>query len=211
MSTPTSVLFDVLTVGNIDRIADFNSESPASIISQYAHSEQVQRFGKTVFDHLDLTEDLLMLVEKYIDIDTAQGVGLDLLASWVGVSREGTAQNGTLYRLSDESLRALVRFKARANIGDSSLASINAALTELFGLPISLIDNQNMTLTFPVPKEISAEQLWILREYGLIIRGSGVGLILQWTDPQILGFYGQEISTFDIGIFNYEVTDGDLS
>ena len=78
-------------------------------------------------------------------------------------------------------------------------------------MPISLIDNQNMTLTFPVPKEISAEQLWILREYGLILRGSGVGLILQWSDPQILGFYGQEISTFDIGIFNYEVTDGDLS
>src|ERR1035437_1551956 len=149
---------------------DFNK----TIISQYANSPILYQLIENINSNLDQTEAIDNFFDTLFNVETAQGVGLDILGRIVGVVRvllvgsgdyfgfeevgnSNAGRFGTApfyndqvlaasYALSDTAFRFLILAKALANISDSSIASINRLLLLLFPNrgAAYVIDNENM-------------------------------------------------------------------
>ena len=203
-----NVLLTIDTLDNFKRVPNVITDQSSALQSQYAHSPQFVGMAKLAHDLLSLDNFQDFLIEHYFDVETADGVGLDSIAARVGVKREADMSDGTRYILNDSELRALIEFKARANIGEGNIPSILNGLDLLFGKnTLSILDNGNMTTTIVINLPISRVQLWILKNYGLAQRPAGVGYrIVNNADESLFGFKGQDLSTFNYGVFNYEIT-----
>jgi len=130
-----------------------------TIISQYANSPILFQLIENINSYLDQTANIDNFYDAMFDIETAQGIGLDIWGKIVGVSRiipvvsvggylsfAGTNPNGEFgqapfysgqtltsnYALSDYAFRTLILAKALANISDNSIPSINQILLTLF-------------------------------------------------------------------------------
>lgn len=92
----------------------------------------------------------------------------------------GTALTGNV-ALSDDGFRTLLVAKALANISDGSVKSINAILQVLFmsGANASagncyVVDNQNMTMAYKFNRPLTAIELTIVQQSGVLPRPVGV-------------------------------------
>lgn len=163
-----------VTVGSSSAIGDFIiGTSPIggsgtvdfdcwnTIISQYANSEVITQLITNFWTYLDQTADINSFYDLVLSVDTAQGHGLDIWGTIVGVTRTltipaggrflGFEEAGGLtvdpfgqspffsgvsvtnnFQLSDDAFRILIFAKALANISDGSIASINQILLNLF-------------------------------------------------------------------------------
>lgn len=130
-----------------------------TVISQYANSPILTTLIGNIFDYLDQTGNFDAFFDLVMNVDTAQGYGLDLwgrivnvnrtlqvpAGSWLGFNEAlpgsfGFGQEpfyaGTTltnnYVLTDPAYRTLILVKAAANITDGSIPSINRFLMTLF-------------------------------------------------------------------------------
>ena len=177
-----------------------------TLISQYANSPILFQLISNFNSYIDQTENLDNFFDMLWDIDTAQGVGLDVWGRIVGVTRIllvvsgsyfgfeevgnsnagrfGTAPfyNGqsltTNYALSDTAFRFLILAKALANISNSSIASINQLLLFLFPNrgAAYVIDNENMSMTYKFNFSLSPVEQSIVVNSGVLPRPSGVAV-----------------------------------
>lgn len=135
------------------------------VISQYANSQTLLRLLLNFDEYIDPTVNFNMFYYYIWNIDTAQGLGLDIWGRILGVQRTlqlnvSTAKSfgfneagfasadpfnvspfysGTgstsNYNLADNDFRTLLFAKAFANICDGSIPAINQMLINLFGQP----------------------------------------------------------------------------
>lgn len=146
-------------VSPIGTIAPFDVWN--TIISQYANSPIITAMLTAFNSCLDFTADFDAFFDMIWNVDTAQGIGLDIWGRIVGVVRtvyvpgtqkylgfeEATSISAdpwnqspffignpltSNFQLSDDSFRLLILAKALANISDGSIKSINALLRSLF-------------------------------------------------------------------------------
>lgn len=132
-----------------------------TIISQYANSPTITALIESFFDCVDQTNNMSDFFDNVMNIETAQGQGLDVWGRIVGVSRTlqlpqsekffgFEEQSGVTvspfnqsaffsgesltnnFQLSDQAYRALILAKAFANISDGSVPSLNKLLLNLF-------------------------------------------------------------------------------
>lgn len=130
-----------------------------TVISQYANSDILMRLIQNLFEYIDQTRNLQAFFDSIMNLDTAEGYGLDIWGEIVGVNRVLQVPSGEYFgfdealpgsygfnqapyfggtsltsnfRLSDQAYRTLILAKAAANITDGSIASINAILMSLF-------------------------------------------------------------------------------
>lgn len=130
-----------------------------TVISQYANSPILTALIENVFAYLDQTANIDAFFDLIMNLDTAQGYGLDVWGRIVGVNRviqiavgnwfgyeealpgsytfgQGPYYSGeTLtdnYALSDQWYRQLILAKAAFNITDGSIPAINRILMNLF-------------------------------------------------------------------------------
>lgn len=133
----------------------------ATIQSQYACSPKIMALAQGFADLIDPEADLQLFYDKVFNIDTAQGVGLDIWGRIIGLPRtaEMVTKHGVKYfgfdskaapnatgfdndpfyhgaeqvkfELSDEAYRLFLKTKAMANISTGSLADLNRMLQEL--------------------------------------------------------------------------------
>lgn len=147
----------VIGVSPIGSLAAFDVWK--TIISQYANSPILTQLIENVFDYLDQTKNFDAFFDLIMNVDTAQGYGLDVWGRIVGVNRvvqttvgnwfgfaeatpgpytfgQGAFYSGapltSNFALSDQSYRLLIFAKAAANITDGSIPSINRILMSLF-------------------------------------------------------------------------------
>lgn len=132
-----------------------------TIQSQYACSPKIMALAQGFADLIDPESDLQLFYDKVFNIDTAQGVGLDIWGRIIGLPRtaEMVTKHGVKYfgfkskaapnatgfdndpfyhgaeqvkfELSDEAYRLFLKTKAMANISTGSLADLNRMLQEL--------------------------------------------------------------------------------
>lgn len=132
-----------------------------TIQSQYACSPKIMALAQGFADLIDPEADLQLFYDKVFNIDTAQGVGLDIWGRIIGLPRtaEMVTKHGVKYfgfdskaapnatgfdndpfyhgaeqvkfELSDEAYRLFLKTKAMANISTGSLADLNRMLQEL--------------------------------------------------------------------------------
>src|ERR1019366_6821871 len=74
-------------------IFNFNN----TIISQYANSPSLYQLIENFNSYLDQTENIDNFFNMLFNINTAQGIGLDILGRIVGVSRVLQVISGTAY------------------------------------------------------------------------------------------------------------------
>jgi len=134
-----------------------------TIISEYANSPILTQLCENIDAYVDQTTNFSNLFDWIWNVDSAEGVGLDVWGRIVGVNRVLQVaaseffgfdqQNPTVdnfgpggdspfyvgvpttgnYALSDQAYRQLIFAKALANICDGSILAINQILMNLFG------------------------------------------------------------------------------
>lgn len=142
-------------------------------------------------------------VGNILDIDTATGYALDLVGRHVGLSRilpafipkktfgwraDPSAQgfsvgefwrygDSTLEttRLNDEDFRFFIRAKVLKNTQRPTIENILAAVSQLFGAGVSVIDNNDMTMNVVVPaQQMTAVRRYAMQHLDVLVRPVGV-------------------------------------
>ena len=200
MQTFTQTWLDVLAVDDFEKITNVLDPVSVAIQPQYAHAERIRALCTIFHDETDATGYLEKIAE-ISSLDSSYGTFLDWLGERIGASRAVT-HDGTTVELDDILFATLLRWKLVQNIASSDSQSINALIEKLTGSKIPVKDTGAMTITLDVVDAISAENLVLLRHYAPEIRPAGVELIFTADYDSILGFNGQNLSTFNFGVFN---------
>lgn len=174
-----------------------------TIYSQYANSPVLLQLLDYFFQWIDPTDQINSFYNNVWNVDTAVGWGLDVWGNIVGVSRTipgspskylGFEESGDLvsdpfnqspfysgeslsgnFTLADDSFRLLILAKAAANIWDGSIPGLNTILRTLFpGEVCYVVDNLNMSLTYTFDFTLTAAQLAVVQNSGVLPRPCGV-------------------------------------
>lgn len=175
-----------------------------TVISQYSNSPVLTQLIENFNTCVDPTVDLQQFYDLIWNIDTAQGVGLDIWGRIVGIGRVLTVTSGVYlgmtgaggasgetfntgifysgqtitsnYRLTDEAYRLLILAKAAANISNGSVQSINAILMNLFPNRGNcyVTDNGNMSLTYTFQFPLQPFEVAIINTSGVLPKPAGV-------------------------------------
>lgn len=130
-----------------------------TVISQYANSEIITTLISDLTENISQDKNIDDFYRLVMDLETAEGYGLDVYGRIVGVNRvlqvsvgswfgfaeatpgavgfgQGSFYSGdpltTNYALSDQSYRLLIYAKAASNITNGSIPAINRILMNLF-------------------------------------------------------------------------------
>lgn len=173
-----------------------------TIISQYAASPTLNQLITNMNGYLDPRANLDSFYQYVWNVDTAVGWGLDRLGRVVGVGRVVQVAAGAFlgfqqssdaqpfgggiwfsgagatsnYSLTDDAYRVLILAKALSNISNGSIPSINQILLNLFpGRGNCYVtDGGNMTMTYTFLFALSAVELAILAQSGVLPKPCGV-------------------------------------
>jgi hypothetical protein len=173
-----------------------------TILSQYANSPVLLAILQAFSAANDRAANVQAFYDQMWNVETAVGYGLDVWGRIVGVTRvlqvpvggflgfnEATdaltfgfgiwGGRGTLtsnYALSDVAFRRLVLAKAALNITDGSIPHINATIIALFPNHGNcyIRDNLDMTSTFVFGSTLSALELAIVTQSGVLPKAAGV-------------------------------------
>jgi hypothetical protein len=100
--------------------------------------------------------------------------------------------------------------KAAANIGNATLPGIKEVLTALFDKPVLIMNIGEMKVRIVFTFYLTPYQRALLREYGILNLGGGVGYEYYQIDPDTtFGFSGSGLQPFNQGIFQpYSIQEG---
>lgn len=199
-----------------------------TVQSQYAASPIILALVESLRATIAPDADIALFYDMVFNVATAQGVGLDIWGRIVGIGRvlaieeveeffgfeeadfepfdqapfyTGVADTRNV-ALSDDAYRALILWKAAANIGRADAASLNALLQALFpGREIFVLESGVMAIRLFIWTLLEPYQRSILRNYGLIAKGAGVKL--EWIEIPlpVFGFNEAGYEPFDQGQF----------
>lgn len=194
---------------------DIREELQPYLLTQYSASPTIFQLLKDFRDNIDPQADIELFLQKMVDIDTAEGVGLDVLGNIVNIGRTIEIETGTV-TLADSDYRRLLKYKMLANITDASMATLNKMLGLLFeDITISahniLIPAMNgdehynsypMHVIFSLEGNLSELDAALFAAGGTLCLGAGVGWELAAVNPQeVFGFAGSGLQPFNQGIF----------
>jgi hypothetical protein len=180
----------------------------STIISQYANSPIITGLIGDMDAYIDPTANIDSFFDNVFNINTAVGYGLDLWGRILNVGRtvqlssvsyfgfqeaspgsqtfgQGAFYTGgttsTNFALTDSSYRTLLFAKALSNICNGSIAGINALLRALFpGRGNAyVIDNGNMQMTYYFSFTLTAVELAIVQQTGVLPSPTGVQVSVQ--------------------------------
>lgn len=202
------------------------------VISQYAASPRIIALLVRKAALLDPGRDIMAWYEGVFNPRTAEGAGLDIWGRIVGIGRKlrilndqffgfsyqnlnpmnqapfwNSADAEGQYPLSDEAYRFLIFYKAMANIGQGTMASLNAMLQLLFEEahgPGScfVVETGPMEIKAIFLFELTPYERSLLAGYGLLDRPAGVGFSWLQVNPYAtFGFSGSGLQPFDRGVF----------
>jgi len=177
-----------------------------TIISQYSDSPTLRSLIYAWDQAIDPSAWIDDFYQHIWNVDTAQGIGLDIWGRIVGVGRVlniasakffgfdeattlsadpfnqspffGGQQLTSNFILSDDGFRTLILAKAAANISDNSVPSINRILMMLFsGRGNAFVqDNLDMTMTYAFSFTPTPVETAIIQQSGVLPRPSGVSV-----------------------------------
>jgi len=124
--------------------------------------------------------------------NVAEGVQLDILGKYVGVSRSGYGFDGQVIMLNDADYLSLIQLATAKHNADASLATIQSIIALFFDIgSILVFDYKNMKMSYLISSLIGSQdfiQLFVTA--GLIPRPLGVSIPLIIYAPVINTFFG---------------------
>ncbi len=198
---------NLVEVSDVAGLANAKDETSLALQSQYASSARIKGLGDVFQGAIDPTPDAKSLLEE-MGVDTAHGVFLDAIGRRVGIGRY-VELDGEVFALDDERYRFLIYYKASANVSNSSVRDLNRLLTRLMGTTVFVVDNQDMTIDVRLLGDPSKEEIAILKAFGLLLRGAGVGynIAIITQAEALFGFEESGLYPFNQGqLFNLSTT-----
>lgn len=195
-----------------------------TVQSQYSASPTILKLIENFRFAVSPSCDTSLFYQVIFDVDTAEGVGLDIWGRIVGVTRSVTvsaedylgfygsllkpfnqaqfwlnAAESDQYQLTDLAYRRLIMWKALANISTADAATLNKLLALLFqnSKPVYVLETGIMAIRLVIEFELEPYQRAILRTYGLFAKGAGVGLEWLEVPTPVLGFAGSGLAPFN--------------
>lgn len=173
------------------------------LIIQYYDKAKARAMIETVVTPV-IMDQIPLDVQDAFDLDTAEGVQLDVLGKYVGVTRFGYS-DGVRVELSDADYRTLMRLVVIKNNSGSSLATINALLSANFPNSIRVSDSQSMTLNYLVAETIGSPALLdIIISGGYLPKPMGVQISVTEVPSLDINYFGfRNYTTYPAGISPY--------
>jgi hypothetical protein len=137
----------------------------------------LDRWGRVV----GVTRILQVQVGSNLGLEGSSGVAGDASGDPFGQSAFFSgAPLTTNFALADDAFRILIFAKALANISDGSIPSINQLLLNLFPHRGNcfVTDGLNMTMTYTFAFKLSAVELAILQQSGVLPKSCGVSAVI---------------------------------
>lgn len=198
------------TIENIRGEENIRSKLSYAIQSQYSASPRILALCACLQEHVDPHMDVNLFYDKMFNIYSAEGIALD---NWGDVLQIGRiisdSDTGVVYNLDDEYYRALLLYKAMANISAATAAAQNQLLSVLINTGIAgfprlayVIKVDTMVIRWVFEDFLNAMQLAVFMAAGTLTRGGGVGWELYAINPgQIFGFDGSGMNPFNQASF----------
>lgn len=156
-------------------------------------SSTLQASGSDVTITVTETDVILPLAVQnaynLIGSELAQGIQLDILGKYAGVTRTGSGVSGQAITLNDSDFLQLIHMAVIQNNSGSSLATIVQNIFNFFGLSILVFDSTFMFLTYFIPTSTSSDLLQLFITEKLLPKPMGVGLVVIYV-PIINAFFG---------------------
>ena len=207
---------------------DFTELAEKTIQSQYGTSPHIKGIVENFAKKIDPSADIALFYEKIFNPETAEGVGLDIWGLIVGATRfidvESDEFFGLLgsnlhpfnqkpfwhkegetnvYKMADNAFRELIFLKAWANISDATLPNIKFVLNRIIPKGALAIQSGHMIVRLVfMTYDLPAYSIALLKKYGLLNLGAGVGWEYYIIDPsETFGFDGSGLQPFNQGVF----------
>lgn len=203
--------------------------TPNTVQSQYAASPNILALIESLKKNLP-DNDIQLFFEKIFNIQTAEGIGLDIWGIILGVGREikvevteGFGFIGSklapfnqapfmskgltdIYTMTDQAYREMLLIKALANISAADLSTLNALLAQLFtGNEVYVIEQGIMQLRFIFEFYPTPYQRALFNIPGVLTSGAGVGVEWLSVPKKTFGFVGSNFKGFDQGTFSQSI------
>lgn len=143
-----------------------------------------------------IMDQLPVAVENAYAIETAQGVQLDVIGKYVGVSRNGYDATGPI-TLDDSDFLVMIKVAIAQNNNGSSLYDIQLLLSMFFPGTLLVFDYANMQMDYFFSSTIGSKPLAeLFVKQGLLPKPMGVQLGALIYAPIVDNFFG--FRTYDL-------------
>ena len=172
-----------------------------TIIGQYANSPTIRGIIERMDDAVDLSAEFDTFRSYVMDIDTAQGFGLDYLGRIIGLPREvrtgksaaiidiaiidasiidDTTSGTASILMSDDEYRIALRLKAYKNISRANVETVNTQLRMLAaGRGNAFVhDIGDMSITYYFDCALTSLEVALIKNTDMMIRPSGADAYL---------------------------------
>lgn len=176
----------------------------STVVSQYSNSPTLVQLIANFNTYIDPSSNIDAFFQLVWNVDTAQGVGLDIWGRIVGVQRVLQVASGVYFgfaeaddnvetpfnqapfysgqpttgnfALTDDAFRTLIFAKALANISDGSILSINQILLNLFPArgDCYVTDLGSMRMTYTFAFALTPVEAAIVSQSGILPKPVGV-------------------------------------
>ena len=189
------------------------------IQSQYSNSPTMKQILLSLADNINPDADIDIFYQNIMNIDSANGVGLDIWGTIVGAPRKlQLEEDSKEIILNDDMYRNYIKFKMLANISPATLETLNKISYILYNntsLSVAnvqtegTLDNGDFYNTTPMmvrftwqTSQVTDQDRAIFMQGILFCLAAGVGwdLVVINTD-NIFGFAGSGLSPFNQGTF----------
>lgn len=188
------------------------------IQSQYGNSYTIKKLLSDFGNNINPDTDIDVFYENMFDIDSAIGIGLDIIGKIVGVNRTVTLNNNGI-TLNDDTYRNYIKFKMYANISEATLETVNKISTLLYNntnltannvITEGTLDNGDKYNTTPMQirftwttNNATDEERAVFMNGVLCLLAAGVGWDIQIIQENdfIFGFAGSGLNPFNQGVF----------
>ncbi len=127
------------------------------LIKQYKEKTRARSTIKLLVGSA-LADLIFFSIRDAFNIDSAEGVQLDLIGEYVGVSRRGTTFTKAI-ELDDAEYKELIQVAIVLNNSDGTLFDIQSLLNIFFFETLLVFDYQNMRLSYLFDSSIGSEDL----------------------------------------------------
>ncbi len=190
---------------DVRSLFDVKSDACASIQSQYSASDNMTSVIAGFARMIDPYEEIQSFYDDIFNILSAQGQGLDLWGEIIDIPRIISVNDASAMTLDDDHYRALLLYKALANISSSDIATLNKLLQTLIDTDIGVFNGNAYVLeTGPMKIRwvfeyfLNEVEMAIFKTAGTLARGAGVGWEMYAVDPdKVLGFDGSKMKSFN--------------
>lgn len=139
---------------------------------------------------LAICNQLPLAVQDAFSLEESEGVQLNVVGKYIGVSRTAIGPNGPI-SLDDDQYRKLIKMVLIKNKNESSLAAIQELFDAFLPDQVRIVDNQNMSLQYIIREDIGDTDFqYVLVNGGYLPVPMGVGLTVTFVPDFDITYFG---------------------